>query len=173
MFNLSYCGYTKSYVEWSARRRVEVAGSNLHGKKSSHAKGWCGPSRVRTSGDFDGLNAPRSQLLKPQVRHANHLKTHITSQTKKKYVEWNSILHLKSAWSWNLSKPIKRWVKNTIKKKIFFPSKTIYLVINIIILNTIDSFTVDIDRTFFVLMHIFNLKISLMFRFQEISTKSY
>ena len=27
-------------------------------QKSNHVKGWCGPSRVRSPGDFDGLDTP-------------------------------------------------------------------------------------------------------------------
>jgi len=57
--------------------------SKLHGKKFGHAKGWCGSSRVQSLDDFDGLDALGSWLIKPQVSHANHLKTHINEQTKK------------------------------------------------------------------------------------------
>lgn len=42
----------------------KVAGSNPIGyQKSNHAKGWCGPGRVRSLGDFDGLDAPGSWPL--------------------------------------------------------------------------------------------------------------
>jgi hypothetical protein len=44
---------------------------NLRGKKSSHVKGWCGLGRVRSLGDFDGLDALElwflSHMLVPQV----------------------------------------------------------------------------------------------------------
>jgi len=47
---------------------VKVTGSKLCGKKSIHVKGWCGLGQVRSSGDFDGLDAPGSRFLKPQVK---------------------------------------------------------------------------------------------------------
>ena len=31
-------------------------------KKSSHAKGWCGPRKVRSLCDFDGIDATGSQV---------------------------------------------------------------------------------------------------------------
>jgi hypothetical protein len=43
---------------------VKVTGSD---KKSNRVKGWCGSGRVRSPGDFDGLDAPQSRFLKPQV----------------------------------------------------------------------------------------------------------
>ena len=36
-------------------------------KKSNHVKGWCGSGRVRSMGDFDGLDAPESRFLKTKV----------------------------------------------------------------------------------------------------------
>jgi len=56
-----------------------------------------------------------------------------------------------SAYSWNLSKPRRRQVKNTIRKRSFlsFPPKVFTLMVDIIILNPIGSFKVDFDCTFF------------------------
>jgi len=36
-------------------------------KKSNHVKDWCGLGRVRSLGDFDGLDAPWPQFIRPQV----------------------------------------------------------------------------------------------------------
>jgi hypothetical protein len=44
-------------------------------KKSSHVKGWCGSGRVRSPGDFDGLDALESRFLKPQASPAGHRQT--------------------------------------------------------------------------------------------------
>jgi hypothetical protein len=58
-------------------RDVKVIGSKPAGtKKSNHVKGWCGLGRVRSPGDFDGLDAPQSWFFKPQVnRVANRSRT--------------------------------------------------------------------------------------------------
>ena len=40
--------------------------------KSNHAKGWCGPGWVRSSGDFDGLDALGLCFLKPKVHPISH-----------------------------------------------------------------------------------------------------
>jgi hypothetical protein len=52
-------------------------------KKSNHVKGWCGSGRVRSLGDFDGLDAPESRFLKPQVNPNANRFGHINKQTKK------------------------------------------------------------------------------------------
>jgi hypothetical protein len=51
-----------------------------------------------------------------------------------------------------------------IKRSIFlsFPPKLFIIMVNIIILNSIDYFKVDVDNTFFSLRPIFYLKISLI-----------
>lgn len=49
---------------------VKVTNSKLYGQNSSEIKGWCGLGRVQSLGDFDGLDAPRSQFLKPEIKHA-------------------------------------------------------------------------------------------------------
>jgi hypothetical protein len=36
---------------------------NPRRKKSIHVKGWCGSGRVRSPGDFDGLDAHDSRFL--------------------------------------------------------------------------------------------------------------
>ena len=56
----------------------KIIGLKLCGKNSSQAKGWCGLGWMRSLGDFDGLKALGSWLLKSHVRHATDLKTHIT-----------------------------------------------------------------------------------------------
>jgi hypothetical protein len=45
---------------------------NLRGQKSNHVKGWCGSGRVRSLGDFDGLDAPESRFLKPQINRVDN-----------------------------------------------------------------------------------------------------
>ena len=40
--------------------------------KSNHAKGWCGPGWVRSSGDFDSLDSPGSWFLIPKVLLTSH-----------------------------------------------------------------------------------------------------
>jgi hypothetical protein len=43
---------------------VKDIGSKPAGtKKHNHVKGWCGSGRVRSLGDFDGLDAPESRFL--------------------------------------------------------------------------------------------------------------
>jgi hypothetical protein len=42
---------------------LKLSVQNLWGQKSSHVKGWCSSGRVRSPGDFDGLNAPESRFL--------------------------------------------------------------------------------------------------------------
>jgi hypothetical protein len=68
-----------------ALRDVKVIGSKpTETKKSNHAKGWCGSGRVRSSGDFDGLDAHESQFLKPQASPTGHEQT--SKQKKKNYI---------------------------------------------------------------------------------------
>jgi len=40
-------------------------------KKASHVEGWCGPGRVQSPGDLDGLDAPGSWFLRPKANHAS------------------------------------------------------------------------------------------------------
>ena len=56
----------------------KIIGSKLYGKNSSQAKGWCGLGWMQSLGDFDDLKALGSWLFKSHVRHATHIKTHIT-----------------------------------------------------------------------------------------------
>ena len=51
-------------------------------KTSNHVKGWCGSRRVRSSGDFDGLDAPELWFLKPQVNPDTNTFGHINKQKK-------------------------------------------------------------------------------------------
>jgi hypothetical protein len=72
-------GVGKSVTECVVKplRDVKVTSSKPAGtKKSNHVKGWCGSGQVRSSGDFDSLDAPESRFLKPQVnRVANRFRT--------------------------------------------------------------------------------------------------
>jgi hypothetical protein len=62
---------------------VKVTGSKPAGtKKSNHVKGWCGSGWVRSLGDFDGLDAPESRFLKPQVNRKPTGPTQIKKQKK-------------------------------------------------------------------------------------------
>ena len=61
-----------------ALRGEKITCWKFSGKKIDHAKRWFGLSHMPFLGDFDGLYALRLPLLKPQVCHANSLRTHIT-----------------------------------------------------------------------------------------------
>lgn len=64
---------------------VKVSSSKLCGQKSNHVKGWCGPDRVRSPGDFDKLYAPGSRFLKPKVKPVviSGGRSQLNKQTKK------------------------------------------------------------------------------------------
>jgi hypothetical protein len=68
-------------------RDVKVTGSKPAGtKKSNHVKGWCGSGRVRSPSDFDGLDAPKSRFLKPQVNRDPTGPAQINKKKKKNLV---------------------------------------------------------------------------------------
>jgi hypothetical protein len=54
-------------------------------KKSSHVKGWCGSGQVRSTGDFDGLDAPESWFI------IHILVPHVTDKLTKKNKKLHSL----------------------------------------------------------------------------------
>jgi hypothetical protein len=65
-----------------ALRDVKVTGSKPAGtKKSIHVKGWCGSGRVRSPGDFDGLDALESWFLSHRL--IPHVTDKLTNKKKK------------------------------------------------------------------------------------------
>lgn len=56
----------------------KIIGLKFREKNSSHVKGWCRSGGGRFLGDFDGLDALGSHLLKSHIKHASHLTTCIT-----------------------------------------------------------------------------------------------
>jgi hypothetical protein len=61
--------------------RFETCGD----KKSNHVKGWYGSGRVRSPGDFDGLDALESWFLKQQVNLDANRFDHINKKRKIEY----------------------------------------------------------------------------------------